>query len=332
MMTLSPRSLLLLTLWCGASVASAFVLRPLPLRTLTSTTRLFYISSSSSDHEQFRKAVAKAASSASQPLTRHELDQARASFERLLQRSGDSVPLSTPPDLDLRASVLSPSTTSLSPDPVKEEEEDVLLLTSAGRRLRELEIQLLESLRDSDGGIDQLVHLWTTERSTESAHALLQMQTSERPCSAGLVQEEAALAELCRRHPGWAEPWSRLATLLFYKGIPRWSDALSAAEEAIRIKPWHFEALNVCRLILQQMDQPENPDVIFGDDDTVADLRRRCQRLSRLALPPLPDDARHVWVARAVATAHYQVRCAEDARRTTTMVLPRDDDEESVWQ
>jgi hypothetical protein len=331
MMTLLHRSLILLTLLLG--VTSAFVLRPLPLRTSPSTTRLFYISPSS-DHEQFRKAVAKAASVASQQLTRQELDQARASFERLLQRSGDPTPVDTlPSDLDLRSSVLSPSTTSLTPDPEEEGHEDIPLLTSAGRRLRELEIQLLESLRDSDGGIDQLVHLWTTERSSESAHALLQMQKSEQPCSAGLVQEEAALAELCRMHPGWAEPWSRLATLLFYKGIPRWSDALSAAEEAIRIKPWHFEALNVCRLILQQMDHPDNPNVLFGCDDTVADLRRRCQRLSRLALPKLQEDnqARHMWVARAVATAQYQVRCAEQAAQgRRTIVVPENND--LVWQ
>jgi hypothetical protein len=202
-------------------------------------------------------------------------------------------------------------------DHYDDDDQNLRLLTSAGRRLRELEIQLLESLRDNDDGVDQLVHLWTTERNAESAHALLQMQTNDQPCSVGLVQEEAALAELCRSYPGWAEPWSRLATLLFYKGIPRWSDALSAAEEAIRIKPWHFEALNVCSLILAQMDHPENPSVIFGDDDSVEDLRRRCYRLSRLALPKLDTrtkdhlEARQVWVARAVATAQHQLQCAE---------------------
>ena len=204
------------------------------------------------------------------------------------------------------------------------------MLTTSGRRLRELEIQLLESIRTNGDGIDQLVHLWTTEWNPEASLALLQLQNSNQICSHGLVREETDLANLCRNYPGWAEPWSRLATLLFYKGIARWSDALSAAEEAIRIKPWHFEALNVCTLILTQMDHPENPDVIFGDDESVADLRRRCHRLSRLALPKLFDsttgttstsasstsqkearEARHMWVSRAVATAQHQLQCAE---------------------
>ena len=314
------RSVLLLALgWLG--IAMAFVPRR-PPRTV-STTRLYYISESSqqNENEHFRKAV-----QAARELTPQELNQARAAFERLLQRDPSSS--------------LSDDSIDATSSSFAAADNDVPLLTSAGRRLRELEIQLLESLIDSDGAIDQLVHLWTTERSTESAHALLQMQHAEQPCSAGLVREEAALAELCRLHPGWAEPWSRLATLLFYKGIPRWSDALSAAEEAIRIKPWHFEALNVCRLILQQMDHPDNPDVLFGCDDTVADLRRRCQRLSRLSLPKLEerggagsseDTARQMWVARAVATARYQVRCAEQQAqcRRGVPVAAADD---WVWQ
>jgi hypothetical protein len=323
-------------------------------------------------------------------MTIQELDQVRASFELLVQRNhlyysssghhhmmeGSSSSSSTSaPGLEVYypEGVILPTTTTSSngaaPDTystTSNNEDDIeddeshhhLLLTTAGRRLRELEIQLLESLRDSDEGIDPLVHLWTTERNAEASHALLQMQSSNQICSEGLVQEEANLAALCRNYPGWAEPWSRLATLLFYKGVVRWSDALSAAEEAIRIKPWHFEALNVCTLIQTQMNHPDNPSVIFGDDDSVADLRRRCHRLSRLSLPklsrpttgesssspydyPKPSssssssfspsadalEARHVWVARAVATAQHQLQCAEQytaafrRRRNERLVL-----------
>jgi hypothetical protein len=313
-------------------------------------------SSSSSDHERFRKTIAAAAGSMyyQSEMTIQELEQARAAFEQLLHRhsefytssSSDSIGnrdgalevyypegvIHDPSSYDAVTTTRSQNQPQHSPSDARmghsnsyyevdehydDDDQNLRLLTSAGRRLRELEIQLLESLRDNDDGVDQLVHLWTTERNAESAHALLQMQTNDQPCSVGLVQEEAALAELCRSYPGWAEPWSRLATLLFYKGIPRWSDALSAAEEAIRIKPWHFEALNVCSLILAQMDHPENPSVIFGDDDSVEDLRRRCYRLSRLALPKLGThtkdhlEARQVWVARAVATAQHQLQCAE---------------------
>jgi hypothetical protein len=325
----------------------------------TTTTQLQYAntpptsshSSFHSDHERFRQAIAAAAAARSMyyqnEMTVQELDQVRASFELLVQRnhlyysSGTIVgSTTTPTHLGLEVyypeGVIHPASTtgtssssnSLQRDAdtttedidIDDDSHHHLLLTSAGRRLRELEIQLLESMRTNDDGIDQLVHLWTTERNAASAHALLQMQNSNQICSQGLVQEEADLAELCRNYPGWAEPWSRLATLLFYKGVARWSDALSAAEEAIRIKPWHFEALNVCTLILTQMDHPDNPSVIFGDDDSVADLRRRCHRLSRLSLPKLDKnsnqqkdalEARHMWVSRAVATAQHQLQCAE---------------------
>lgn len=283
-------------------------------------------------------------------MTVQELDRVRASFELLLQRnhlyySTGSILGSTTQQQGLEVyypegvihhhpSSFTTTTTTTpmqSPDIVPgddiiedDDRHHHLLLTSSGRRLRELEIQLLESMRTNDEGIDQLVHLWTTERNAEASYALLQMQNSNQICSQGLVQEEADLANLCRNYPGWAEPWSRLATLLFYKGVVRWSDALSAAEEAIRIKPWHFEALNVCTLILAQMDHPDNPSVIFGDDDSVADLRRRCHRLSRLSLPKLNSgttgfhpnkealEARHMWVSRAVATAQHQLQCAEE--------------------
>ena len=326
-------------------------------------------SSFHSDHERFRQAIAAAAAARSMyfqnEMTVQELDRVRASFELLLQRNhlyystgsmlGSTTqqqglevyypegvihdhPSSTATASSAAATPTSTTTTPIhSPDTAQnddinedDEHHQHLLLTSSGRRLRELEIQLLESMRTNDDGIDQLVHLWTTERNAEAAYALLQLQNSNQICSQGLVQEEADLANLCRNYPGWAEPWSRLATLLFYKGVVRWSDALSAAEEAIRIKPWHFEALNVCTLILAQMDHPDNPSVIFGDDESVADLRRRCHRLSRLSLPKLKHtgttgetphhvhhnkealEARHMWVSRAVATAQHQLQCAEE--------------------
>jgi hypothetical protein len=322
-------------------------------------TQLYYTnspshSSSNSDYERFRQVIAAAAAAKAMyyqsEMTVQELDQIRASFEQLVQRnhlyySTGMMGSTSQNELEVyypegvihnpNHQPMTPSDTdnnNNSNDAVDDAwvmdsvDDDTYrrLLTSAGRRLRELEIQLLESLHDNDDGIDQLVHLWTTERNAESAYALLQMQTENQVCSQGLVKEEADLAELCRTYPGWAEPWSRLATLLFYKGVSRWSDALSAAEEAIRIKPWHFEALNVCTLIQAQMDHPDNPSVIFGDDLTVEDLRRRCNRLSRLALPKLDPtstgsnnnskdalEARKVWVSRAVATAKHQLQCAE---------------------
>jgi hypothetical protein len=193
----------------------------------------------------------------------------------------------------------------------------MMLLTNAARRFRELELTLLEALRDSDEAVEELIHLWTTERHELAAHALLSLQSGRYECSDGLVAEEVALTALCRTHPGWAEPWTRLATLLCYKG--RMADALSAAEEAASVKPWHFEALNVGALVLtwvnqQQQQQQYQPSSDFVEEAS-PDLVTRATRLARQRLPPLSPSnghaARRAWVDRAVALATSQLQCAE---------------------
>lgn len=172
-----------------------------------------------------------------------------------------------------------------------------------------------------------------------------------------MIEQEAALEALCREHPGWAEPWSRLATLLYYKG--RFEDSLSAAEEAASIKPWHFEALNVCELILSK----DNNNNCILSIDSVADCdtdvneiavrtanaKSRAVRLARKALPKLdPRDqnrARHFWVDRAVTQARCQMQCAADhtasaalyseerQRERSLLLLQKEDlNDSNIWQ
>jgi hypothetical protein len=214
-----------------------------------------------------------------------------------------------------------------SDDAADDDEPCMMLLTNAARRFRELELTLLEALRDSDEAVEELIHLWTTERHELAAHALLSLQSGRYECSDGLVAEEVALTALCRTHPGWAEPWTRLATLLCCKG--RMEDALSAAEEAASVKPWHFEALNVGALVLtwvqQQQQQQQHQQQQHQDQShiqTSHDLVTRATRLARQRLPPLCPStghaARRAWVDHAVALATSQLQCAEHVLQART--------------
>ena len=181
----------------------------------------------------------------------------------------------------------------------------ILLLTSSSRRLRELEIELLASLSTSDAAIEELVHLWTTERDAAASACLLAMQSAASECSDGLVLEEAALRLMSEHYPEWAEPYARLATLLLYQG--RVAEAVTMAERTVDLKPWHFEALQLAVLLSQQQQQQQKQS---------SNTHQRAKRLARRALPKLSDSvARHVWVDRAVAQAQQQFREAEISTR-----------------
>jgi tetratricopeptide (TPR) repeat protein len=201
----------------------------------------------------------------------------------------------------------------------------MMLLTNAARRFRELELSYLQNLRDADDSVEALIHLWTTERDEIAAHALLSWQSGRYECSDGLVAEQVALTTVCRTHPGWADPWARLATLHYYQG--RMEEALSAAEHAASVKPWHFEALNVGALVLSWARREADSTATSSSLSSGTSLDRsannhnalatRAAGLARHVLPPLtPQDgnqARHMWVDRAVALASSQLQCAEEA-------------------
>ncbi|GAX23052.1 hypothetical protein FisN_15Hh048 [Fistulifera solaris] len=162
-----------------------------------------------------------------------------------------------------------------------------MFLTSTGRSFRELEIELLQSLENSDDALDELVHLWTTEKDKNAAAAMLHMQ---KECSEGLVDEEAMLEEMTRQFPGWAEPHSRLAMLLFHQGVDQLPRAAEMAERAIGLKPWHFEALQLLVVLNHCLKDP-----------------KKAMRYRRLSLPPLSakdnNRMRKKWVNDAMNAA-----------------------------
>jgi tetratricopeptide (TPR) repeat protein len=181
-------------------------------------------------------------------------------------------------------------------------EHDVLTTTS--RHRRELEMNLLASLADSDGAIEELMHLWMYEHGSDAANALIEM---EEVASPGLEREQAILTEMLEAYPTWVENQVRLATLLYYKGETQQSRQI--VRDALKIKPWHFEAVQLLVMLALR-------DGDLGKAIVVA----------RQSLPPLGSKRRDKWVNGAVREAkaqyHYLLRKQSDSS----------DLEAEVWQ
>lgn len=187
------------------------------------------------------------------------------------------------------------------------------ILTSAGRHRRELEIELLESLRDSDDAIDELMHLWVFEHTAEEG---MDLQAMEDSCSDGLVDEERALRRMIGNNPHWAEPRIRLATLYFFKG--QTDHSYRAAMEALQIKPWHFEIYQL--LIMLSLRQQDVGQALYwarsglphlrhhGEADSEDGGKKKKKKNGRPA-----NRRRKAWVDRAVARAREQWQEAERA-------------------
>mmetsp|Transcript_43080 Transcript_43080/g.104267 ORF Transcript_43080/g.104267 Transcript_43080/m.104267 type:complete len:290 (+) Transcript_43080:37-906(+) len=113
-------------------------------------------------------------------------------------------------------------------------EEDPL--TTGSKRRKEVELQLLEHLKESDSPIDPLIDLWSSERQDAAAI----FESMEQVCSPGLKEEEMTLRQMIdESEMEWAEPMVRLSLLFFVKG--QYEESLHWCQKALDLKPWHFE-------------------------------------------------------------------------------------------
>jgi hypothetical protein len=126
------------------------------------------------------------------------------------------------------------------------------LLTTAGRRHREVEMDLIRLLYKDDAdnsAVNELMHLWMYE--THDVVAAKQLQDMEEHCSPGLVQEMQLLQNMIQQYPTWAEPKSRLAALLYFKG--QTMESYHKCLETLALKPWHFECMHLLVLLSLRM-------------------------------------------------------------------------------
>ena len=185
-------------------------------------------------------------------------------------------------------------------------------LTLSSRRRRDAEIELLQSLKDSDEAIDDLVSIWMTERDAHSARRLQEMEST---CSRGLEEEEAELRNMIAVYGlHWPEPASRLAALLYFKGESE--ESMVWADRVLQVKPWHFEAAHVQRLNCLRLQST------------------LLWQYARKVLPPLNrvtrNAARHRWVKKAVDEARQSLSRAEEQLHLNS--YPTKDAENVVWQ
>lgn len=225
-----------------------------------------------------------------------DLEKARANFEFLMQTEGLM------------------KDDAILPLPHTPEEYTPRPLTGSSRQRRELEMALLASLSDSDEAIDELMALWMLERGQEAADELHKMTTV---CSPGLVEEERILKGLMSEFGvHWAEPVSRLASLMYFKGNSAESEQW--CEVAMAVKPWHFEVVHT-----HVMNALRNQDLA------------QAVRWQRKALPSLNpgtnNRARKAWVKQALKDARKSMEKAEVAasEKKKPKVYVRDTD---MWQ
>ena len=183
-------------------------------------------------------------------------------------------------------------------------------LTTSSLKRRLVEIQLLESLVDSDEAVEELMSLWLTERDAESARRLLDMEVV---CSPGLRHEEQYLRDMIQDYGlDWPEPASRLAALLYFQGES--VESKHWADQVLRVKPWHFEATQVQLWNCLRLG-----------------LDKHVYAYARQGLPPLNPTTQHrarrKWVQWAVQQAHELLDQAESQQP-----LHQAKEQENLWQ
>lgn len=203
---------------------------------------------------------------------------------------------------------------AILPLPHSPEEYTPRPLTESSRQRRELEMELIAALKNSNEAVEELMALWMVERGMDGAEELHKMTNA---CSPGLVEEEKILRGLLDEYGiHWVEPVSRLASLMYFKGNS--AESRQWCEIALAVKPWHFEVVHT-----HVLNALRNQDLA------------QAVRWQRRALPPLNPDtnnkARKAWVKRALKDAQTSLGKAEMAamekKKPTAFVKEKD-----MWQ
>jgi hypothetical protein len=233
----------------------------------------------------------------------------------------------------------STSTTHMTMTSMTQQQQQPIL-TETGRYRRQLEMDVLASLVDSDDGLDELVHLWMHE--TGSAQAAAALGSMQESCSHGLFSELDELQNLIAQYPAWAEPRVRLAAVLYFKG--RLEESRGMAIAAIRCKPWHFEAVQL--LIMLALRQDDMGQALYwARRYALPNLRTAvgCNSSSshghgrdNISSSRVIHKRRRAWVERALHDAELQwqeaERVTQEAFQETSGLQQSFASNEQVWQ
>mmetsp|Transcript_10266 Transcript_10266/g.29304 ORF Transcript_10266/g.29304 Transcript_10266/m.29304 type:complete len:270 (-) Transcript_10266:486-1295(-) len=110
---------------------------------------------------------------------------------------------------------------------------------------RTLVVLLGEQAEDVARGetiLEQLWGLWFSERGQEAGkqlEAATRLMETLDPIT--WCRAAGAFQNLAQKHPGWAEPINKLATLRFMQG--NFNESIALCKQVLEIKPWHFGAI-----------------------------------------------------------------------------------------
>ena len=171
------------------------------------------------------------------------------------------------------------------------------LLTNAGRKRREIEIRLLQSLLYSDDAIDELMSLWIYECPNQIVNIDILQFMSSKDSACTVKEAEMILRNIIADCPTtvWSEPGARLAYLLFLQ--EQYEECEQYVTSVLLVKPWHFEMAQL-QILLELAYHSSTSGAI---------------RVSRQhGLPPLHHTKqRYRWVQNATRQAQEQLQRLE---------------------
>jgi hypothetical protein len=140
----------------------------------------------------------------------------------------------------------------LSMDTTTKTKKKPHLLTNAGRKRRNIEIRLLQSLQNNDDAIDELMTIWIHECPHQIVNIDIVQFMSSYDSTCTLQEAEIVLRNILQDCPVtmWSEPGARLAYILFVQ--EQYDECEQYVEAVLSVKPWHFEMIQLQILLALQ--------------------------------------------------------------------------------
>lgn len=190
------------------------------------------------------------------------------------------------------------------------------LLTNAGRKRREIEIRLLQSLQYSDDAIDELMSLWIHECPSQIVNIDILQFMSSQDSSCTVQEAKMILRNIIHDCPisVWSEPGARLAYILFLQ--EQYAECEECVQSVLSVKPWHFEMIHL--QILLELTYHHN-------------MSRAIYIARHLGLPPLHHTKhRYRWVQNATRQAQDLLQQLESYTTTELHHSPWDGDDDNL--
>ena len=198
--------------------------------------------------------------------------------------------------------------------------------------MKQIEINLLETLMDHDDSINEITNLWYNEQGPVAASKLkeanqLLLLGSKSGCDRAATILQDLITEYAIQETQWVEPLNQLAKLEYIRGNVKKAELLCI--QVLQIKPWHHSAV-ACLV-----------QIYIRQNDTTKAMYWSRYRLPSLQPIGTTNPRRIEWVEYAVQQASQQLTAYEqklkdsfrstdneDSRASRIVIIKVDED----WQ